>query len=257
MGKGSGSVTAFSRADGFVRIARNVELVEADSEVEVVLLGRALEPADLVVIGSHCTGLDLIAAALHAEGFSVKVLAVGSQGGLEAARRGECDAAPIHLLDAASGVYNRPFLDAGLELVRGYARMQGVVVRPEETRPIEQIARDAALRLVNRNRGSGTRVLIDELLAGRRPDGFSYEVRSHHAVAAAVAQRRADWGVAIESATRGTGLRFLPLRSEAYDFAVPRARLERPAVRALLRLLEPGSELRARLAAQGFGPPPE
>jgi putative molybdopterin biosynthesis protein len=209
------------------------------------------------VIGSHCTGLDLIAAALHAQGFSVKVLAVGSQGGLDAARRGECDAAPIHLFDAASGAYNRPFLDAGLELVRGYARMQGVVVRPEEARPLEQIARDATLRMVNRNRGSGTRVLIDELLGGRRPDGFSYEVRSHHAVVAAVAQRRADWGVAIESATRGTGLRFLPLRSEAYDFAVPRARLERPALRALLRLLEPGSQLRAELAVQGFGPPPE
>jgi len=99
MGKGSGSVTAFSRADGFVRIDRNTEIVDADAEVAVTLIGRELEPADLVVIGSHCIGLDAVAAALLAEGFTVKLVSVGSQGGLAAAGRGECDVAPIHLLD--------------------------------------------------------------------------------------------------------------------------------------------------------------
>jgi putative molybdopterin biosynthesis protein len=99
MGKGSGSVTSFSRADGFVRISRNTEIVDADTRVDVTLIGRDLEPADLVVVGSHCVGLDAIASELSREGFSVKVLAVGSGGGLAAARRGECDLAPIHLLD--------------------------------------------------------------------------------------------------------------------------------------------------------------
>jgi len=80
MGKGSGSVTAFSRADGFVRIPRNTEIVEGGTEVPVTLVGRELSVADLVVIGSHCVGLDLIAGALWREGFAVKVLAVGSQG---------------------------------------------------------------------------------------------------------------------------------------------------------------------------------
>jgi putative molybdopterin biosynthesis protein len=227
-------------------------IVEEGTPVEVTLLGGALEPADLVVIGSHCTGLDLIARALTREGFSVKVLAVGSQAGLEAARRGECDIAPIHLLDPESGAYNRPFLSAGLELVRGYTRMQGVVTRSDENRTIDEILADPTLRMVNRNRGSGTRILIDQLLGPRRPDGYAYEPRSHYAVAAAVAQRRADWGVTIETVARGAGLRLQHLRNESYDFVVPSPRRDRPAVQAFRRLLQKGSALRAELAAQGF-----
>jgi putative molybdopterin biosynthesis protein len=238
MGKGSGSVTSFSRADGFVRIPRNTELVDAEQSVEVTLLGQALEPADLVIIGSHCTGLDAIARSLGQQGFTVKVLAVGSQGGLAAARRGECDAAPIHLLDPETGTYNEPFLSPGLELLPGYPRMQGVVTRPDESRTIEQLLDDETLRIVNRNRGSGTRVLIDELLGDRRPDGYAYEPRSHHAVAAAVAQGRADWGVTIETVAKQAGLAFRPLQSESYDFVIPESRAQRPAVQALRRLLE-------------------
>ena len=109
--------------------------------------------------------------------------------------------------------------------------------------------------MVNRNRGAGTRVLIDGLLGERRPPGFAYEPRSHFAVAAAVAQKRADWGVTIETVAKGAGLRFRPLQNEHYDFAVPRARSDRPAVKALRRVLEPGSALRAELEALGFGAP--
>jgi putative molybdopterin biosynthesis protein len=254
MGKGSGSVTAFSRADGFVRIPRNTEIVEAGTEVAVTFVGRELSVADLVVIGSHCVGLDLIAGALSREGFSVKVLAVGSQGGLAAARRGECDAAPVHLLDPETGEYNAPFLDDSLRLLPGYGRLQGVVTRPDEARDTAELLADGRLRMVNRNRGSGTRVLIDQLLGERRPPGYAYEPRSHFAVAAAVAQRRADWGVTIETVARGAGLRFRPLRPEHYDFAVPVDRWERPAVRVLRRLLAAGSSLRAELEALGFGP---
>jgi putative molybdopterin biosynthesis protein len=254
MGKGSGSVTSFSRADGFVRIDRNTEIVDAGAEVEVTLLGRALEPADLVIVGSHCTGLDVIAAALSRQGYSVKVLAVGSQGGLEAARRGECDVAPIHLLDPASGRYNAPFLDDSLELVGGYRRMQGVATRRDETREADALIRDPALRMVNRNRGSGTRVLIDGLLGDRRPDGHAYEPRSHYAVAAAVAQGRADWGVLIESVAREAGLEFRPLQDECYDFAVPKRRADRPAARAFRLLLEPESEVWPELERSGFRP---
>lgn len=252
MGKGSGSVTAYSRADGFVRIPRNTEIVEADTPVEVTLVGRELPLADLVVIGSHCAGLDVIASQLWSEGFRVKLLAVGSQGGLTAARRGECDAAPIHLLDAATGRYNAPFLDEGMKLIRGYRRMQGVVTRPEDSRETEDLLADPGLRMVNRNRGSGTRVLIDELLGDRRPSGYSYEPRSHYAVAAAVLQRRADWGVTIETIARESGLHFRPLRAEHYDLVVPEARWNRPAVAALRRLLAPESGFRARLESLGF-----
>jgi putative molybdopterin biosynthesis protein len=255
MGKGSGSVTAFSRADGFVRIPRNTEIVESDTEVEVSLIGRELPLADLVVIGSHCAGLDLIAGELSREGLAVKVLAVGSQGGLAAARRGECDIAPVHLLDPETGVYNAPYLDDSLRLLRGYTRLQGVVTRMDETREIEDLLGDGGLRIVNRNRGSGTRALIDQLLGDRRPPGYAYEPRSHYAVAAAVAQGRADWGVTIETVARQAGLRFRPLQMEHYDFVVPAGRWERAAVRALRRLLEAESPVRARLEALGFGPP--
>src|SRR5205085_12088437 len=86
MGKGSGSVTAFGRADGFVVIPRQCEYLEAGTTVDVHLLGAALQPADLVVIGSHCTGLDFLLGRLQERGFSSKVMAVGSTGGLEAAR---------------------------------------------------------------------------------------------------------------------------------------------------------------------------
>ncbi len=254
MGKGSGSVTAFSRADGFVRVGRNTEIVDADTPVEVTLIGRDLEPADLVVVGSHCVGLDVIAAALAAEGIRVKILAVGSQGGLAAARRGECDAAPLHLLDPETDRYNESFLDASLRLLPGYERLQGVVTRPDETRETEALLDDPSVRMVNRNRGSGTRILIDQLLGDRRPAGYAYEPRSHFAVAAAVAQGRADWGVTIETVASEKSLRFRPLRAEHYDFAVPADRWQHPAVVSLRRVLEKGSAVRRRLEALGFAP---
>ncbi len=253
MGKGSGSVTSFSRADGFVRIGRNTELVAADSEVEVTLIGRDVSVADLVVIGSHCAGLDLIASELAASGASVKLLAVGSHGGLAAANRGECDLAPIHLLDPETNSYNVPFLKPGLKLLRGYRRMQGIATRADETRDITELLEDPSVRMVNRNRGAGTRILIDRLLEGRKPPGYPYEPRSHYAVAAAIDQGRADWGVTIESVARDAGLRFVPLQAEEYDFVVPESRWDRPVLKRLRALLsENPSDLRTRLAAQGF-----
>lgn len=253
MGKGSGSVTSFSRADGFVRIDRNTELVEAGTPVEVTLIGREVPVADLVVIGSHCEGLDMIASQLSRDGYGVKLLAVGSHGGLAAAGRGECDLAPIHLLDPETDRYNEPFLKPGLRLLRGYRRMQGIVTRSDETRGIEALLEDPAVRMVNRNRGAGTRVLIDRLLDGRQPAGYPYEPRSHYAVAAAIAQGRADWGVTIESIASEAGLRFVPLQAEEYDFVVPESRWERPAIRRLRALLEDSkSVLRVSLAARGF-----
>jgi len=253
MGKGSGSVTSFSRADGFVRIGRNTELVEADTPVDVTLIGREVPVADLVVIGSHCAGLDLIASELARDGYGVKLLAVGSHGGLAAAGRGECDLAPIHLLDPETDEYNEPFVGPGLRLLRGYRRMQGIATRPGETRGIDALLADPSVRMVNRNRGAGTRILIDRLLDGRQPPGYAYEPRSHYAVAAAIAQGRADWGVTIESVAAEAGLGFAPLQAEQYDFVVPESRWERPIIRRLRALLDdPNSGLRDELAGHGF-----
>lgn len=263
MGKGSGSVTTFSKADGFIVIPRQREYLEAGEAVEVHLLDATVRPADLVVIGSHCTGLDYLLSALHAVGISSKFLAVGSTGGLEAAKRGECDLAGMHLLDPATDEYNQPFLTDTLTLIQGYGRLQGVVFRPGDKRfagrtideAVAVAIADPDCVLVNRNRGSGTRILIDRLLNGARPTGYMAEARSHNAVAAAVAQGRADWGVAIAPVARDSSLGFIPLREEQFDFVVPLERRNRPAVRAFVDLLRQ-SEIRQGLAARGFAVQP-
>ena len=246
MGQGSGSVTTFSRADGFATIGRHHEIVEAGSAIDVQLLGRELRLADLVVIGSHCIGLDLLLGELQRRGLHTKFLAVGSTAGLDAARRGECDVSGVHLLDPATGTYNESFLTPGLDLVRGYGRLQGVVFRRGDARFEKRTAADAVAAarrdpeclMVNRNQGSGTRVLIDRLLGGARPPGYAVQPRNHNAVAAAVAQHRADWGVTLDTVARNAALGFLPLQHEQYDFVVPRARAGRPAVVAFKALLQ-------------------
>jgi putative molybdopterin biosynthesis protein len=262
MGKGSGSVTTFSRADGFIVIPRQQEYIEADAVADVHLLSQDVRTADLVVIGSHCIGLDYLLGQLQDQNYRTKFLAVGSTGGLDAARRGECDLAGVHLLDAATGTYNTPFLTPDLLLVRGYARRQGLVYRPDDRRFAGQTL-DAALArarqdpdcvLANRNRGSGTRILVDRLLAGSRPAGYSTEARTHHAVVAAVAQGRADWGIAIESVARGAGLGFIEAMDERYDFVMPSKRADRPAVQAFRRLLDAPT---TRLALQQLGLMPD
>ncbi len=259
MGKGSGSVTTFSRADGFVTIGRHEEIVAADSAVDVQLLGRDLCVADLVVIGSHCVGLDFLLGQLQREGLHTKFLAVGSTAGLEAARRGECDVAGIHLMDADTGQYNRPFISDGLQMVRGYGRMQGVIFRRGDKRFEGQTAEEAIARaaadlgciMVNRNQGSGTRILIDRRLDGAKPAGYAVQARNHNAVAAAVVQGRADWGVAIRGVAEQDELGFLPLTEEQYDFVIPNARAHRPGVERLKSLIE-DAEIRKQLAKFGF-----
>jgi putative molybdopterin biosynthesis protein len=259
MGKGSGSVTTFSNADGFITIDQHTEMLDANSVVDVQLLGRGVEAADLVIIGSHCVGLDFLVGKLVREGFRAKALYVGSMGGASAARRGECDIAGVHLLDAATDEYNRHLLTDKLTLVPGYGRMQGLVYRKGDARfdgrsvedAVEAACNDASCVMVNRNAGSGTRVLVDQLLGKRRPPGYGVQTKSHNAVAAAIAQGRADWGVAIDTVARQYGLAFTPLKEERYDFIIPTARLERDAVRAFRALLgDPG--VREQLRALGF-----
>jgi putative molybdopterin biosynthesis protein len=259
LGKGSGAITAFAQADGFVTVPRYAERLEADAVVEVTLLGPSVEPADLVVVGSHCVGLDIVIGALTARGLRVKVLNVGSLGGLGAARRGECDLAPIHLLDPATGAYNTPFLDDGLDLIPGYRRLQGLVYRAgdarlagrEPTAAVAAALADPDCVLINRNAGSGTRVLIDRLVGAARPPGWWVQAKSHNAVAAAVLQGRADWGVAIETVARDYRLGFTALQDERYDFAVPKARRDRAPVRAFVAALADRG-VRAALALRGL-----
>jgi putative molybdopterin biosynthesis protein len=259
--KGSGSVTTFGHADGFFAIGPQTEMLPEGAEVEVSIIGARHKVADLVFIGSHCAGLDVLISKLIGEGLTVRALNLGSTGGLAAARRGECDIAGIHLMDLATGEYNRPFVTESLELIGGYGRLQGIVFRPGDARfegltaeaAIAGVVADSGCLMVNRNAGSGTRIVVDRLLKGARPAGYFKQAKTHNGVAVAVAQGVADWGVAIGTVARQYGLGFLPLQAEHYDFVVPRNRLHRPPVQRFLHLLrEPA--IRAELEDLGFHP---
>lgn len=259
VGKGSGAVTAFSQADGFIAIDALADALPAGSAVEVRLFSAQVRIPDLVIMGSHCTGLDAVAARLAHAGLTSRILALGSLGGLAALRRGECDIAPIHLMDPASGRYNTSFLGEGMTLIRGWQRLQGIVFRKHDARfegrtPTEAVASalaDSDCIMVNRNQGSGTRTLLDGLLKGSRPPGYWNQPRSHNAVAASVAQGRADWGVAIEPVARALGLGFIALADEAYDFAVRESVLASPQGQAFVSAL---AAAREDIAALGFRP---
>ena len=260
-GKGSGAVTAFSQADGFLSIDALASALDAGTAAEVTLIGETERAPDLVIMGSHDVALDVVVGALAVRGFSARTIAVGSLGGVAAAGRGECDVAPVHLVDPATGVYNRHLVGPGMALVPGWRRMQGFVFRPGDGRfdgatadaALKAALADPAVLMVNRNAGSGTRVLVDSLLRGARPAGYANQPRSHNAVAAAIAQNRADWGVAIEPVARMYGLSFLPIAPEHYDFLLLEARRERPAVQAFLEVLREEAT-RDRIRALGMEP---
>jgi molybdenum cofactor synthesis domain-containing protein len=260
-GKGSGAITSFAQADGFLRIDALANQIAAGTEAEVTLFTPHVRVPDLVIVGSHCTGLDLVTAPLARAGLLVRSIAVGSLGGLAAARRSECDLAPIHLFDETTETYNTAFLVDGLELVPGWRRMQGIVFRAGDARfeglsaqdAVRAALADPACIMVNRNQGAGTRILIDRLLGAARPDGYWNQPRSHNAVAAAVAQNRADWGMTIAPVAHAARLGFIPLAEEHYDFALVTARKQRPAVQAFLAALA-SEESRTALEQAGFRP---
>jgi len=226
--KGSGAVTAFAQADGFLTVPALTDSLAPGTRAEVTLFGPGIAAPRLAVIGSHCVGLDAVMGRLVAQGLTARILATGSQGGLAALRRRECDIAPIHLLDPATDRFNTPYLADGMRLIPGWRRMQGIVFRAGDAHlaggsvaeGLAVLLADPDAIMVNRNQGSGTRVLIDRLLGGARPPGFWNQPNSHNAVAASIAQGRADWGLAIRPVAEALGLGFLPVADEHYDFAV-------------------------------------
>jgi putative molybdopterin biosynthesis protein len=148
-----------------------------------------------------------------------------------------------------------------LSVVPGWQRMQGILFRPGDERfegkgvkeVLAAALTDDSMLMVSRNAGAGTRVLIDKLLDGARPPGYANQPKSHNAVAAAIAQGRADWGLAIEPVANLYGLGFLPVSPEHYDFLVVEKRKERPAVQAFLAALR-DEAVRERIRALGMQP---
>ncbi len=259
LAKGSGAVTSFSQADGFLEIDALAPALDAGTRTPVTLITHAGRSPDLVVMGSQDIALDVVLGHLAERGFSARAIAVGSLGGVAAIERGECDIAPVHLMDAKTGRYNSHLVRPGLALLKGWTRMQGFVHRPGDPRFASLSAAEALhvaradkdCLMVNRNAGAGTRVLIDRLLEGARPAGYSNQPRSHNAVAAAVAQGRADWGIAIEPVALLYGLAFLPIAPEEYDFLLHESRQHRPAVVAFLAALREEA-VREKIRALGM-----
>ena len=248
---GSGSIAGIGLSDGFIVAEESREYFDENEEVEVTLFSRSLRVPELNIIGSNCPGIEVV---LRVAGLSrsSRIISVGSMGGWLALRRGDADIAGTHLLDEKTLQYNVHMpkvvgLEGKVVIFRGYARRIGLLVRkgnPKRIRGFEDMLRDDVV-IVNRNRGSGTRVLLDlrlrELLGGKRPEdsvkGYTYEVKTHTAVATAIIQGRADVGLSLEAVARMFDLDFIPVGEEIYDFAARRERLEKPAVRRFLDAL--------------------
>lgn len=265
--RGAGTITSLSRADGIIRIPRDSEGCDAGEPVTVDLLRpqAALDNA-LLAIGSHDNTLDLLDSLLRKTHprFRLTSAHVGSLGGLMALGRGQCHLAGSHLLDAASGVYNRKAIEENLEepvvLLRLVDREQGILTAPGNPlgiSGIEDLAREG-LRFVNRQRGSGTRVLLDYRLAclgiaPTRITGYRDEEYTHMNVAAAVLSGRADAGLAVRSAANALGLPFVPVGVEEYDLVIPRRFYEMPAMQALLDVIRSADFKQAVTALGGYG----
>lgn len=254
--KGSGAITTLSEADGFIEIPASVEMMEAGETVDVTLFGEP-EPVELLFVGSHCLGFDVLA---DLSGLKIRMINVGSSGGLVAIRNGIADIAGVHLLDE-SGVYNTPFLGKfGIEnavVIKGYLREQGLIVRKESS--ISRFEDIIGAGFINRNTGSGTRAITDrklQELARQRGtsfeelansiDGYHTEAKTHSAVAAAIKLGKADAGVGIRTAAQLNGLRFIKIAEEEYDFVIPAKLLESRAVRKFLDALR-SREFREKL----------
>jgi putative molybdopterin biosynthesis protein len=252
--RGAGVLTSLVRADGLLVVPAGMEGHHAGSVVSVELL-RGLEEISrtIVAIGSHDLVLDLAASALRADDPLVTLASsnVGSLGGLVALRDGLCHVAGSHLLDPASGGYTLAFVDrvfgaaaADVAVVRLVHREQGLLVaagNPLGLTGIGDLARPG-VRYVNRQRGAGTRVLLDHMLGqlGITPDsvsGYAREEPTHLAVAAAIASGRGDAGLGITAAARAFGLDFVPVTWEPYDLVVAPGALESALLEPLWSLL--------------------
>ncbi len=253
LSRGAGVISSLVRADGIVKIPRFSEGVEAGADVTVHLYRKPAQiERTIVVIGSHDLTLDLLAQyfAVSGEGLRLTSANVGSLGGLVALRRGEAHLAGSHLLDPETGIYNESYIyrylpNQPITLVTLAGREQGWIVpqgNPKGLAGWDDAARPD-IQLVNRQRGAGTRVLLDYELEKRSIDpqtvnGYQREEYTHLAVAAAIASETADTGLGIRAAARALDLDFIPLALEQYELVIPKEQYESELLRPLLGLLE-------------------
>ncbi|MEM0506241.1 MAG: molybdopterin biosynthesis protein [Thermosphaera sp.] len=263
----SGAISPLILSDGFIELGDNVDVALEGEPVKVYLF-RDLPPRNLLnIIGSNDP---LLVELLRFEGLitSSRVLNLGSLGGWKAVARGEADIAPTHLLDEKTRCYNTPFLDKfGLKeravLIKGYERLIGIVVEtgnPKKIRGLQDFLR-GDVRIVNRSKGSGIRVFLDmslrqiavekgldPLRLERFVKGYTYEVKTHTAVATAIRQGRADAGLAVGYVAEIMGLDFIPLTWEEYDFLILKENLKK---RSVMKFIDGLKHLPSKLESFG------
>jgi putative molybdopterin biosynthesis protein len=235
LSRGAGVITSLVQADGLALIPRGVQGLEAGEQVQVRLYRRRSEiEKTIFCIGSHDMALDLMSQFLAGHDRRLVSANVGSQGGLIALRRGEAHLAGSHLLNPETGEYNISYIrqympDIPVKVVSLVGREQGLLIRrgnPMGIKSLEDLTR-SEVRFVNRQRGAGTRVLLDYHLKLMKisPDqivGFDQEEYTHLGVAAAIVSGRADSGLGIAAAAQALNLDFIPLFQERYDLVIPK-----------------------------------
>jgi putative molybdopterin biosynthesis protein len=262
--RGAGIITSITEADGIIRLPAHVDGLKDDEPVRAELLKSAATIRNTVVaVGSHDNTLDLLADELRAKSrLSLSSSHVGSMGGLMAVKRGGCHLAGAHLLDTSDGSYNRSYVKRYLpqtpvRLVNLVLRDQGLIIPKGNPKGIEGIADLARedLTFINRQGGSGTRILLDYRLGqlGLRIDrikGYQNEEFTHMAVAAAVLSGAADAGLGINAAARALDLDFIPVVTEQYDLVIPAEIFESEMIRTVLEIIS-GKDFQDRVMALG------
>ncbi len=253
LSRGSGVVSSFMKADGILEVPQGLEGHEAGAEVNIRLLSPVEKLKNtVVVIGSHDPLLDELGDMLHVANNDIYMSSahVGSMGGIMAIRRGEAHVAGCHLLNTENGQYNISFIKkyfprGGVKLVRCVGRQQGLMVakgNPLSIQTFADIAR-AGLRYVNRQKGSGTRILTDYLCKQEHVDtaaiyGYDREELTHTSVAAQIVSGSADAGMGIYSAAKLYDLDFIPICIEEYDLIIPDHAWDTPMVRDMIATLK-------------------
>ena len=263
--RGAGQITSITEADGIVRVPAHMEGFNADQPVKAELLKDiGLIDRTIMIVGSHDNTLDLLADELRAQsaGFSLSSSHVGSMGGLMAIKRGVCHAAGVHLLDENNGTYNISYTEKylggmDLHMIQLVLRDQGLMVpkgNPKMIGGMEDLTRDD-VHLINRQGGSGTRILLDYRLKqlkipSEQVSGYRNEEFTHMAVAAAVLSGAADVGLGIQAAARALDLDFIPVVTEQYDLVIPAQYFDTPAIQSLLNVIR-SDAFKARVNALG------
>ena len=241
--KGSGAITTLADADGFIEIRPEIEFMDAGTSVDVTLFGDVIRP-DILFVGGTDPAIDVFE---DLTGLNIRMISTGSSGGLSAISNGTADIAGVNMPDP-SGEYNTPIIErmglSDVVLIKGYKREQGLIIRHDSD--ISKIENIPGQRLINRNRGSGTRALLDiklEELAGEKGislreitkaiTGYDSGAKTHRAVCDAVKNGRADVGFGLRSAADEAGLKFIKVAEEDYDLLVPKQLLDIEEIRVL------------------------